>query len=64
MRGTFKFGGRLGRARTLTEEYISTIGAQLLLLVLVVVVLVVLLVPPRLMTRIEIIPRLGTIVIN
>lgn len=62
MRGTFKFGGRLGRARTLTEEYISTIGAQLLLLV--VVVLVVLLVPPRLMTRIEIIPRLGTIVIN
>lgn len=62
MRGTFKFGGRLGRARTLTEEYISTIGAQLLLL-LVVVVLVVL-VPPRLMTRIEIIPRLGTIVIN
>lgn len=62
MRGTFKFGGRLGRARTLTEEYISTIGAQLLLLVVVVLVLV--LVPPRLMTRIEIIPRLGTIVIN
>lgn len=61
MRGTFKFGGRLGRARTLTEEYISTIGAQLLL---VVVVVLVVLVPPRLMTRIEIISRLGTIVIN
>lgn len=61
MRGAFKFGGRLGRARTLTEEYISTIGAQLLLLVVVVLVV---LVPPRLMTRIEIIPRLGTIVIN
>lgn len=61
MRGAFKFGGRLGRARMLTEEYISTIGAQLLLLLLVVLVV---LVPPRLMTRIEIIPRLGTIVIN